>query len=81
MLIEAGGCPGHCRASLSATKERAVTGTASILAFSGSTREASANKKVLAIAVAAAREAGAEVTVVDLRDYPLPVYDGDLEAE
>lgn len=57
-----------------------VTGTASILAFSGSTREASANKKVLAIAVAAAVEAGAEVTTLDLRDYPLPIYDGDLEA-
>jgi chromate reductase, NAD(P)H dehydrogenase (quinone) len=53
---------------------------ATILAFAGSTRDASANKKVLAIAVAAAREAGAEVTAIDLRDYALPIYDGDLEA-
>jgi chromate reductase, NAD(P)H dehydrogenase (quinone) len=55
-------------------------GIASILAFSGSTREASVNKRVLAIAAAAAAEQGASVTVVDLRDYPLPIYDGDLEA-
>lgn len=55
-------------------------GTASILAFSGSTREASTNKRVLAIAAAAAEQQGATVTVVDLRDFPLPIYDGDLEA-
>lgn len=58
-----------------------MSGSASILAFAGSTRVASANKKVLAIAVEAARDAGAEVTVVDLRDYALPIYDGDLEQE
>lgn len=54
-------------------------GTPSILAFSGSTRTASTNKQILAIAAAAAREAGAEVTIADLRDFPLPIYDGDLE--
>lgn len=53
---------------------------AKILAFAGSTREASLNKKLLAIAAEGAREAGAEVTVIDLRDYPMPIYDGDLEA-
>jgi chromate reductase, NAD(P)H dehydrogenase (quinone) len=55
-------------------------GTTSILAFAGSTRVASVNKRVLAIAAAAAEAHGAAVTVVDLRDYPLPIYDGDLEA-
>ena len=52
---------------------------AKILAFAGSTREASLNKKLLAIAVEGARGAGAEIKVVDLRDYPMPIYDGDLE--
>lgn len=52
-----------------------------ILAFAGSTRTESFNKKLLKIAAAGARTAGAEVTELDLRDLPLPLYDGDLEAE
>jgi chromate reductase, NAD(P)H dehydrogenase (quinone) len=55
-------------------------GTVSILALAGSTRTASTNKLVLAIAAAAAGDNGATVTMVDLRDYPLPLYDGDFEA-
>jgi chromate reductase len=51
-----------------------------ILAFAGSTREASFNKRLVRVAAAGARAAGAEVTVIDLRDHPLPLYDGDLEA-
>jgi NAD(P)H-dependent FMN reductase len=51
-----------------------------ILAFAGSTREGSWNKKLLRVAVEAARGAGAEVTHLDLRDFPMPLYDGDLEA-
>ena len=51
-----------------------------ILAFAGSTREESFNKKLVRVAAEAAREAGGEVTLVDLRDYPMPLYDGDLEA-
>ena len=46
-----------------------------ILAFAGSTREGSFNKKVLRIAVQGARDAGAEVTELDLRDLPMPFYD------
>ena len=53
---------------------------ARILAFAGSTRGASFNKRLLGYAVAQAREVGAEVTHVDLRDFPMPLYDGDLEA-
>src|SRR6478672_11779042 len=48
-----------------------------ILAFAGSFRENSYNKRVLKVAVEGARKAGAEVTVVDLRDYPMPVYNQD----
>jgi chromate reductase, NAD(P)H dehydrogenase (quinone) len=50
-----------------------------ILAFAGSTRTDSFNKKLVKIAAAGARAAGAEVTVIDLRGYPLPLYDGDIE--
>ena len=52
-----------------------------ILAFAGSTREASFNKRLVKIAAEGAREAGAEVTEIDLRDYPMPFYDGDVEAK
>ena len=55
--------------------------TARILAFSGSTRNGSFNQRLLDVAVVAAREAGAEVTMVRLRDFSLPLFDQDLEAE
>lgn len=51
-----------------------------LLAFAGSTRSGSFNKKLLHIAVECARAAGARVTVIDLRDLPMPFYDGDVEA-
>lgn len=54
--------------------------TPKILAFAGSTRADSYNKRLVKIAVAGARAAGAEVTLIDLRDFPLPLFDGDLEA-
>ncbi|MGC1709954.1 MAG: NAD(P)H-dependent oxidoreductase [Nitrosotalea sp.] len=50
-----------------------------ILAFAGSTRIDSFNKKLVKIAATGSTEAGADVTVVDLRDFPMPLYDGDLE--
>ena len=50
-----------------------------ILAFAGSARRESLNRKLLAVVVAAARAAGGEVTLLDLNDYPLPLYHGDLE--
>ena len=51
-----------------------------ILAFAGSARRNSWNKKLVRIAAKGARAAGAEVTDLDLADYPMPLYDGDLEA-
>ena len=51
-----------------------------ILAFAGSLRVGSYNKQLVQIAADGARQAGAEVTLIDLHDYPLPVFDEDLEA-
>ena len=53
---------------------------ARILAFAGSTRVGSLNKKLARAAAGLARDAGGTVTEIDLRDFPLPIYDGDLEA-
>ena len=50
-----------------------------LLAFAGSARRESLNRKFLAVAVSAARDAGAEVTLLDLNEYALPLYHGDLE--
>ncbi len=55
--------------------------SARILAFAGSTRTESWNKKLIRLGADAAHKAGALVTLIDLRDYPLPLYDGDLESK
>lgn len=55
--------------------------TPKILAFAGSLRKDSFNKKVLKLAVSGAEEAGAKVTVIDLNDYPLPILNQDDEAK
>lgn len=52
-----------------------------ILAFAGSTRTDSFNKKLVKIAATGAVEGGADVTVIDLRDFAMPLYDGDLEQQ
>lgn len=51
-----------------------------VLALAGSARAASLNKRLLAVGAAAARAQGAQLTAIDLRDYAMPLYDGDLEA-
>jgi chromate reductase len=53
---------------------------ARILVFAGSARRDSLNKKLARVAADHARGAGGEVTFIDLDDYPVPVYHGDLEA-
>lgn len=52
-----------------------------VLAFSGSLRKESYNQKLVKIAAESARGVGAEVTLISLRDYPLPIFSEDLEAE
>jgi len=54
--------------------------TVRLLAFAGSTRAGSLNQALLDLAVAEARRQGAEVTSIRLKDFDLPLYDGDLEA-
>ncbi|MCK6486217.1 MAG: NAD(P)H-dependent oxidoreductase [Phycisphaerae bacterium] len=51
-----------------------------LLAFAGSLRKESFNKKLIRVAAAGAREAGADVTLIELNDYPLPVFDEDCES-
>ncbi|MHB1213473.1 MAG: NADPH-dependent FMN reductase [Thiobacillus sp.] len=50
-----------------------------ILAFSGSIRRDAWNRKLIQCAVGATRAAGGDVTLIDLADYALPLYNGDLE--
>ena len=52
---------------------------AKLLFFAGSARAESINKKLAQAAAEMARDVGTEVTFVDLKDYPMPLYDGDLE--
>jgi chromate reductase len=51
-----------------------------ILALAGSARSASLNRQLISIAAREARSAGAEVSLIDLRDFPMAIYDGDEEA-
>ncbi|MFC3094981.1 NADPH-dependent oxidoreductase [Alteromonas sediminis] len=52
-----------------------------VLAFAGSTRKGSFNQAILDIAVQGARSAGADVTVINLADYPMPLFNQDEEAD
>lgn len=51
-----------------------------LLAFSGSSRKGSFNSRLVAIAADGAEAAGADVTRIDLGDFPMPLYNQDLEA-
>jgi chromate reductase len=50
-----------------------------VLAFAGSARRESLNRKFLAVAVQVLVDSGADVTVADLNELSLPLYHGDLE--
>ncbi|MBR9770471.1 MAG: NAD(P)H-dependent oxidoreductase [Gammaproteobacteria bacterium] len=51
-----------------------------ILVFAGSAREDSFNKRLAKLMAQRIDELGGQATFVDLRDFPMPIYDGDLEA-
>ena len=49
------------------------------LVFAGSTRTQSFNRRLAAVAAHMARDAGAEVTLLELADFDIPLYNADLE--
>lgn len=55
--------------------------TPKILAFAGSIRNDSVNKRLAKIASNAAEQSGADVTFADLADYQMPLYCQDYESE
>ncbi len=52
-----------------------------ILVIPGSLRTGSHNAKLAAVAALEFALAGAEVTRISLADFPLPIYDGDLQSK
>jgi NAD(P)H-dependent FMN reductase len=50
-----------------------------ILAFSGSVRSGSVNTQLVNAAIGELATLECDVTRISLSDYPLPIYDGDLE--
>jgi NAD(P)H-dependent FMN reductase len=53
---------------------------AKILVFAGSIRSGSMNARLAALATKEFALAGADVTRISLLDFPMPLYDGDLES-
>ena len=71
----------HC-SKKKCTKKYSKKGTntpLNVLLFAGSTREDSVNKKLIKEAAAVALELGANVEVINLKDYPIAFYDSDEE--
>src|SRR5690606_4141765 len=52
-----------------------------LLFFAGSAREGSYNKKLARLAAHIAEVNGIAATFADLGDYPMPIYDRDLELD
>lgn len=52
-----------------------------LVAFAGSTRKGSYNRKLVRIAAAGAEQAGAEVEVLELSEFSMPLMNEDLEAD
>lgn len=52
-----------------------------ILCFAGSLRRDSVNKRLARLGMQAVQDSGGEATFIDLRDYAMPIYDGDIETQ
>jgi len=50
-----------------------------LLVFAGSVRKDSLNKKLLTVAGDIAHKKGAELKIVDIADFEMPLYSGDIE--
>ena len=57
-----------------------ITQQSKILVLAGSARLDSIHRKLARQTVEALRNAGVEATLGDLREFPMPIYDGDVEA-
>lgn len=57
-----------------------MTHATRLLFLAGSARKESFNKRLAALGAEIANANGIHSTFVDLGDYPMPIYDGDLEA-
>ena len=56
------------------------SGPMKLLVFAGSTRQQSFNRRLARVAAEHGRALGAEVTLLELADYDIPLYNADLEA-
>ena len=52
-----------------------------LLFFAGSACTDPLNKKLASLAASMVKDAGADVTYIDMRDFEMPLYDGDDEAQ
>jgi len=52
-----------------------------VLVFAGSARTGSVNRKLASAAAQQLENANISTTLVELSDYPMPIYNGDLETE
>jgi chromate reductase len=50
-----------------------------LLMFAGSARNASTNKQLAALAASTAQKTDIDVSLIDLKDFEMPIYDDDLE--
>ncbi|MGO1396696.1 MAG: NADPH-dependent FMN reductase [Halomonas sp.] len=58
-----------------------TSSVAKVLVLAGSAREGSLNKQLARLAAKRIEVLGGEATFIDLKDYPCPLFDEDIEAQ